>query len=50
MSPRGGDLWCDVDNGGVTISGESVTFLKGDIEFPLEDEKQASKGQTLNTY
>jgi predicted PhzF superfamily epimerase YddE/YHI9 len=38
MSPRGGDLWCDVGSGRVTISGDSVTFLDGSIEFPSAEQ------------
>lgn len=31
MSPRGGDLWCTLEEDGVTIAGESVLFLEGRI-------------------
>jgi predicted PhzF superfamily epimerase YddE/YHI9 len=49
MSTRGGDLWCEVDEGYVTISGESVTFLSGEVEFPISDEDDVSKDQTPNS-
>jgi predicted PhzF superfamily epimerase YddE/YHI9 len=49
MSPRGGDLWCEVAGGRVTISGHSVTFLSGEIEFPISREEHVSKGQTPNS-
>lgn len=34
MSPRGGDLWCAVEPGFVTISGASHPFLSGMVEVP----------------
>lgn len=34
LSPRGGELWCWLDDDSVVISGESVSFLKGVIELP----------------
>jgi predicted PhzF superfamily epimerase YddE/YHI9 len=35
LSPRGGDLWCRLENDRVIISGEAVTFLSGFVELPL---------------
>lgn len=49
MSPRGGDLWCEVAGGHVTISGDSVTFLSGEVEFPIPGEDNVSKDQTPNS-
>jgi len=43
MSPRGGDLWCDVEDGRVTISGDAVTFLDGLIEFPRAEQPERQR-------
>jgi len=32
VSPRGGDLWCELRQDRVLISGYAVTYLKGEIE------------------
>ena len=34
LSKRGGDLWCDVSGGTVTIAGQSVTALEGILHLP----------------
>ncbi len=34
LSPRGGDLWCRLEENTVVISGESTTFLSGTVELP----------------
>ena len=33
VSPRGGDLWCELRGDRVLISGHAVTYLKGEIEW-----------------
>ncbi|WP_324671321.1 PhzF family phenazine biosynthesis protein [Hymenobacter sp. GOD-10R] len=33
VSPRGGDLWCELRGDRVLISGHAVTYLKGEIEL-----------------
>ncbi|GAB2476440.1 putative isomerase [Hymenobacter qilianensis] len=33
VSPRGGDLWCELRGDRVLISGYAVTYLKGEIEL-----------------
>ncbi|MBW3130750.1 PhzF family phenazine biosynthesis protein [Hymenobacter profundi] len=33
VSPRGGDLWCELRQDRVLISGYAVTYLKGEIEI-----------------
>jgi PhzF family phenazine biosynthesis protein len=35
VSPRGGDLWCELRGDRVLISGYAVTYLKGEIEFEV---------------
>jgi predicted PhzF superfamily epimerase YddE/YHI9 len=35
VSPRGGDLWCELRGDRVLISGYAVTYLKGEIEIAL---------------
>jgi len=35
LSPRGGDLWCRLDENKVVITGECRTFLKGNVEIPV---------------
>ena len=34
VSPRGGDLWCELRGDRVRISGHAVTYLRGEIEVP----------------
>jgi len=34
VSPRSGDLWCELRDDRVFISGYAVTYLKGEIELP----------------
>ncbi|MCB1489533.1 MAG: PhzF family phenazine biosynthesis protein [Bauldia sp.] len=34
LSPRGGDLWCRLEDDAVVITGESRAFLKGSVELP----------------
>jgi predicted PhzF superfamily epimerase YddE/YHI9 len=36
LSPRGGDLWCELSDGRVTISGESILVVEGTIRLPSE--------------
>ncbi len=35
MSPRGGDLWCTVEQSSVVIAGHSRLFLEGVVTVPL---------------
>jgi predicted PhzF superfamily epimerase YddE/YHI9 len=34
LSPRGGDLWCELGDGRVTISGENILVIEGAIRLP----------------
>jgi PhzF family phenazine biosynthesis protein len=34
VSPRGGDLWCELRGDRVLMSGHAVTYLRGEIEVP----------------
>lgn len=34
LSPRGGDLWCELDGRGVSIAGDTITTIEGRISFP----------------
>ncbi|MBN9073497.1 MAG: PhzF family phenazine biosynthesis protein [Rhizobiales bacterium] len=34
LSPRGGDLWCTAAGDTVSIAGEAVVTLRGDLHFP----------------
>jgi predicted PhzF superfamily epimerase YddE/YHI9 len=34
LSPRGGDLWCRIEDTQVVIAGQSRTFLEGVLELP----------------
>jgi PhzF family phenazine biosynthesis protein len=35
VSPRGGDLWCELRGDRVLMSGHAVTYLRGEIEVPV---------------
>lgn len=34
LSPRGGDLWCEIDGGQVIVAGESSLVIEGTIRLP----------------
>ncbi|MGD9512264.1 MAG: PhzF family phenazine biosynthesis protein [Geminicoccaceae bacterium] len=34
LSPRGGDLWCEVDGATVAIAGQTYRFLDGELSLP----------------
>jgi predicted PhzF superfamily epimerase YddE/YHI9 len=34
LSPRGGDLWCELGDGRVTIAGENVLVVEGTMRLP----------------
>ena len=34
LSPRGGDLWCELDGATVTIAGQTCRFLDGELLLP----------------
>lgn len=36
LSSRGGDLWCELGDGNVTISGESILVIEGTMRLPRE--------------
>lgn len=34
LSPRGGDLWCEIDGATVAIAGQTYRFLDGELSLP----------------